>query len=258
MGTAPPSKPLSEPARPFKRKQHRACLQNTFLPRPRKDPTVLLHLISRREWQKVLIRVTLFPSEVTQRQKMTWYGVQWSLLPLHLACALEPPSEVITMLLSFHTDTARVLMSRCSPLPSRKKRQWRRSTNKKKLATSEQDNYALYRSNQGQHHVVPKIDTAPSSSDDEDQHTADDGSATPLNTTRGHHSHNYANSDSGSLLDDEAFIMDADRSSRLHVFETHDESTDSEDEHSDGVAVPPEMLPDYKEAPAPDYAVNGQ
>jgi len=142
-------------------------------------------------------------------------------------------------------------MNRCSH-PPHKKRHWRR---KKKKLTAEQNNYALYRSSQGLY-SVPKIDTAPSSSDGGAEESKDDTSALPLNTTMDtEEAHNHANSESGSLLDDDAFRMEGEMS-RLHVFETHEDTTDSEaEEHSTVGAMPPDKLPDYKEAPPPDYAV---
>lgn len=252
MGTAPPSKPLSEPARPFEQEQRRACLHNAFLPKARKDPSVLLHLISRREWQKVLIRVTLFPAEVTQRQKMTWYGVQWSLLPLHLACALQPPSEVIAMLLRFHVSTARVHMYRSSHSPHKKSHAWHRGRRKKKKLTADQNNYALYQSNQGS---VPKIGMAPSFSSDGVEKHRDYNPAMPLNKTmETEETHKHHNSDSGLLLDDEAFEMEAERLSRMHVFESHEDTSNRKNEHS--IVMPPKKLPDCEEAPTPSYAVD--
>ena len=129
-------------------------------------------------------------------------------------------------------------MNRCSP-PHEKKRQWLRGNkkNKKKLTTTEQSNYFLYRSDQG----VPKNITAPSSSEGEDEN-----SVMPLDTTMETEEKNVRDTDSSSLLEDEAFAMEGDNI--FHVFETGEESTDSE--HS-VVAMPLYMLPDVKEAPPP-------
>jgi hypothetical protein len=154
MGTTP-SKPLATSAKPY-RQQRRVCLTNAFIPKARKgQPSVLLQLIARREWQKVLIRVTLVPSEITEPQKMSWYGVQWSLLPLHLACALQPPPQVIAMLLHFNADAARVCMNRSRV--TTKRRFMLRGKKKNKpftpLTTRE------YAANMD----LPKNDTAPSS-----------------------------------------------------------------------------------------------
>jgi hypothetical protein len=69
----------------------------------------------------------------------------------------------------------------------------------------------------------------------------------PLNrTTETEEEKNFRDTDSGSLLEDEAFEMDGDNI--FHVFETSEDSTDSE--HS-VVAIPPDMLPNFKEAPPP-------
>lgn len=62
--------------------------------------TSLLQLVARRDWQMVLIRASLFPSEIHQMRRFAWDGVEeWNLLPLHLACALDPPALVIEKLL---------------------------------------------------------------------------------------------------------------------------------------------------------------
>ena len=60
----------------------------------------LFQLVARRDWQMVLIRASLFPSEIRQSHRFAWDGVEeWNVLPLHLACALDPPALVIEKLL---------------------------------------------------------------------------------------------------------------------------------------------------------------
>ena len=87
---------------------------------------------------------------------MPWYGVEWTLLPLHLACALQPPPEVVALLLHCHADTAREHMYRSR---NAKKRRFHLRKKRKpftSLATREND---YEQANMG----VPNNDTAPSS-----------------------------------------------------------------------------------------------
>lgn len=208
MGTAP-SKPLSTPARPFQRNQRRVCLTNALLPTTRKSSSsILLQLIARREWQKVLIRVSLFPAEVAQTQTMSWYGVEWSLLPLHLACALQPPPQVVAMLLHYHWDTARVRMNRCH---DKKKKGWRSrrilKRNKSTSITNRVDPSNM---------SVKLNDTAPSSDEEEGQDQ--DLNIVNLNC----HDSSF---DSDDDLDHRAFDLELDNSRSFYVFEESDDGT---------------------------------
>mmetsp|Transcript_4445 Transcript_4445/g.5149 ORF Transcript_4445/g.5149 Transcript_4445/m.5149 type:complete len:656 (+) Transcript_4445:143-2110(+) len=113
MGNLPIQKPLPKPARPY---EHVIGLRRR---RPRRHffdtsnkPSIMLQLIARREWQKVLIRASIAPSELSQKQTLSWYGIDAKVLPLHLACALQPPPQVIEKLLYFHTDTASMTMTK--------------------------------------------------------------------------------------------------------------------------------------------------
>lgn len=113
MGTKP-SKPVSTPSRPFQAGR-KSCFQISLLgvkAKSRSNRNKLLELIANHEWQKVLIRASLFPSEISQVSKFELYGIKWTLLPIHLACALNPPPEVIEVLLKDHDDDAGVLMTR--------------------------------------------------------------------------------------------------------------------------------------------------
>lgn len=87
----------------------------------KKKNSTLLQLVARRDWQKVLIRATLFPAEITHKSKLTWYGTDWKVLPLHLACALKAPPTVIEKLLYFHIDTASLTMTKSRRLVRRRK-----------------------------------------------------------------------------------------------------------------------------------------
>jgi hypothetical protein len=108
MGTAPPSKPQSvAPSRPFdKYGRRRSCLGAVILlPRRRNShysspPTTLMQLVLLKDWQRVLIRATLFPQEIKTPCTLKLYGIHWKLLPLHLACSLQPPPKVVSVLLS--------------------------------------------------------------------------------------------------------------------------------------------------------------
>jgi hypothetical protein len=116
MGAAP-LKP-SIPARPFERNpyRHRSCLASSLLlPPTRKQhhtTNTLLQLILLQDWQRVLIRCSLFPHEITQPAFMAIHGLDWKLLPLHLACALNPPPAVVKVLLNFYPNAATLPLER--------------------------------------------------------------------------------------------------------------------------------------------------
>ena len=57
-----------------------------------------MQLILLKDWQRALIRATLFPNEIETACVVKLYGISWKLLPLHLACALKPPTKVIAIL----------------------------------------------------------------------------------------------------------------------------------------------------------------
>jgi hypothetical protein len=103
MGTAQPSKPCSIPTRPFDKHGHRrSCFgAAVFLPRRKNhSSSTLVQLILLQDWQRVLIRANLFPHEVSKPCTIKLYGIYWKLLPLHLACALQPPPKVVSLLLT--------------------------------------------------------------------------------------------------------------------------------------------------------------
>ena len=74
-------------------------VKNNFLLHSKK-PNSIIDLIANKEWQKVIIRCSTHPKEVLASQKVRLYGVDRKILPLHLACALKPPVEVVEALLA--------------------------------------------------------------------------------------------------------------------------------------------------------------
>jgi len=97
------------PTRPFhKHGHHRSCLGAAIVLPPgggrRKhrqqqlSMSTLIQLVLLQDWQRVLIRATLFPKEITKPCVVHLYGRKLKVLPLHLACALQPPSKVVSTL----------------------------------------------------------------------------------------------------------------------------------------------------------------
>ena len=105
-GNAPIQKVIAKPTRPFD------LLHSRGLSKRRGKSSTLFQLVARRDWQKVLIRASLCPSEIKQKQHFLWYGTDWKLLPLHLACALDPPAIVIEKLLHASGETAGMTMTK--------------------------------------------------------------------------------------------------------------------------------------------------
>lgn len=68
-------------------------------------PSDLVDFIVNKNWQKVLNRCTSHPKEIYMTQKIRLYGTDRKLLPLHIACAMQPPAEVIAALLRPDTVT---------------------------------------------------------------------------------------------------------------------------------------------------------
>ena len=64
---------------------------------PPSSSSILVMLIWNQEWQKVLIRLNLFPQEV--RQSLELHQIHelpvLQVYPLHLICALDPPPIVV-------------------------------------------------------------------------------------------------------------------------------------------------------------------
>lgn len=105
MGATHSAQSYSAPLRPFdKRGRQLSCLGGAIvLPRRRKShlqsASTLIQLIFLQDWQRVLIRATLFPKEIHKTCIIKLYGIRWKVLPLHLACALKPPPKVVSVLL---------------------------------------------------------------------------------------------------------------------------------------------------------------
>ena len=71
-----------------------------------------MQLILQRDWQQVLIRAALVPEERRWSQVMEWDGIAWHVHALHLACALDPPIQVIQQFLE--TESAATLLVRAT------------------------------------------------------------------------------------------------------------------------------------------------
>lgn len=94
-------------------------------------PSSLVDFIVNKNWQKVLIHSSTNPKELFVSHKVRMYGMDRKVLPLHLACAMQPPVEVIAALL--RSDEALVTVK--TPMKNHKKvtmRRDRSSTNKQK------------------------------------------------------------------------------------------------------------------------------
>lgn len=81
-------------------------------PTKRNRSTTLIQLVLVQDWQRVLIRCTLFPHEISQTSIVNIRGIDWKVLPLHLACAFQPPTKVIAMLLQYHSEATSVPLER--------------------------------------------------------------------------------------------------------------------------------------------------
>ena len=62
-------------------------------------PSHVIDLIVNQDWQKLLIATKTHQKEVFVAQKVRLFGVDRKVLPIHLVCAMSPPSEVIEALL---------------------------------------------------------------------------------------------------------------------------------------------------------------
>ena len=98
MGNGTLSKPNVQ-VRPLDRRSRRRFLCRSTAER---DSSALMELILSQDWKRVLVRSKLFPDEISQRATVIVHGLMWDIFPLHLACALQPPPEVVEMLLQCH------------------------------------------------------------------------------------------------------------------------------------------------------------
>jgi hypothetical protein len=98
-------------------------------------PSSLVDFIVNKNWQKVLIHSSTNPKELFVSHKVRMYGMDRKVLPLHLACAMQPPVEVIAALL--RPDEALVTVK--TPMKNHKKKVTMRrdkgSNNKQKGAS---------------------------------------------------------------------------------------------------------------------------
>jgi len=81
------------------------------VPIPRSKLSTLQQLIFIRDWQRVLIRVKLYPGELRQYillqlRDANEKQVRLRALPLHLVCAMNPPDAVVELMLKFFPDAS--------------------------------------------------------------------------------------------------------------------------------------------------------
>jgi hypothetical protein len=113
MGNAQPSNIVSmkHPSRPFDPCNKRLCLTNVLPHVSEAKATTLHQLILLQDWQRVLIRAKLFPSELKKYSNFQVNANQSvRVLPLHLACALDPPVLVVELLLELYVDASAMPM----------------------------------------------------------------------------------------------------------------------------------------------------
>lgn len=111
MGAAPPSKlvpPLSaHPSRPYASHTINKCLRDRWIPSKGK-PSILQTLIWHQDWQRVLIRLNLYPQEAKEKWEINVYEMNLLVFPLHLVCALDPPCTVVQLCWELYPDAAGV------------------------------------------------------------------------------------------------------------------------------------------------------
>jgi hypothetical protein len=97
----------------FNHNSHTACLVHSFLPQHSSKTsaaggTILQQLILAQEWQRVLVRIDLFPHELKVPIKLKVYGLHLQTMPLALVCALDPPEQVVQRMLELNVDATAV------------------------------------------------------------------------------------------------------------------------------------------------------
>lgn len=108
------SVPSCQPSRPFDassshhQKRTAKCLRQNMLLTKKKgsDSTTLQHLILRQDWQRVLIRMHLYPDELRQGFEIHVYDMDVQVYPLQLVCALYPPAPVVQLCVKLFPDAA--------------------------------------------------------------------------------------------------------------------------------------------------------
>jgi hypothetical protein len=93
-------------------------------------PSHLVDLIVNKDWQSVINRCTSHPKDIFVTQKIRLYGVDRKILPLHIACAMRPPVEIISMLLK--PDQVNNMSTVKTPMKNAKKKTLRKSDKKGK------------------------------------------------------------------------------------------------------------------------------
>lgn len=87
----------------------------------------LQSLVLRQDWQRVLIRLHLYPTECQQVWTIDVYGMRLRVYCLHLVCALDPPAAVVQQCYKCFPDAA-ALPIRVVPTLSRRwglRRSWK-------------------------------------------------------------------------------------------------------------------------------------
>jgi hypothetical protein len=90
-----------------------ACLVHSFLPQNSSKTggvggSILQQLILAQDWQRVLVRIDLFPHELKDPIKLRLYDLHLQIMPLPLVCALDPPEQVVQRMLELYVDAAAV------------------------------------------------------------------------------------------------------------------------------------------------------
>lgn len=114
MSVAIPSS--QPPKKPFKKATRKSCLAENVRPSLKSKPSILQQLILNQDWQRVLIRANMYPSEVSEYMRLSIAGTELLLLPLHLAVAFDPPFAVVEIFLKHFVD-ASALPVRASDIP---------------------------------------------------------------------------------------------------------------------------------------------
>jgi hypothetical protein len=117
--------------------------------------TVLMQLILLQDWQRVLIRARLFGNEVNQActiQFLFGGDVKYRVLPLHVACALDPPHQVVEALLQQQRSS-----SYDDPNKKKKKKKTKKANQKNWLQDDDDDDDAEQRDDEEQRieHIPP-------------------------------------------------------------------------------------------------------
>jgi Ankyrin repeats (3 copies) len=132
--------------------------------------STMLKLILAQDWQRVLCRIALYPTELSQYMMfpVTPQNSLW-ILPLHLACALDPPSLVIITMLDVFMDA---IATPVRPVKSKKCRNpVRRHAQATKPIGSNRQYHALFRRySEWRRYRKGAFPTTPNCSDETSEH----------------------------------------------------------------------------------------